>query len=579
MTENFSDLKYVRPDFDKISRVCRDLHKQLKKFTLKAEKIKLLFEQFSEEYLNFVSMYNLCSILRYIKNDNDNSIDFFAEYELFSEKISELQTCYNQVFAMIADLDIQFADDALSRSSIINEARRIALTEAKVDKDLLDREHQLIDANRNFIKNIAINVETYEPGNFSYSDPQDPKSFDIYIEEINNWFRLADAETRIQIYHNFSQKLLGFAEERNHDFRELVIIRKKQAEQSNLTCFDFVTSKNKGYGYTRRQLILFKKYLQEYFLPLIEEITSLRNQRLHKEINFYYDHLKLLPESRFNLINKDVSVKNVFGETIRQIIGDEGSYVDNLIRGKFWTSEPRLRRELERDVTLLPKWNSVYLSLSFSRPAFILEDDFYSIGKALADLSAMINFKGIACYVQSDLVRKISGLAMVFLSSRKTELFAGENAELFNDLSLCYEILKIPKAMAIDTFEATVYSAESDNDLNYANLWKQIEQNLNINYDYGSDGYFSEGNSWQLVQRIFDKPFSALNRVLALIVILAERPHRDKRNRLETKLNKLLTSNTDLPFVKRLLISGFSSPFELDTIRRASFTVCDILRL
>ncbi|MGI6579414.1 MAG: hypothetical protein ACOX3H_04080 [Saccharofermentanales bacterium] len=576
MTEKFSDLKYIRPDFAQISRVCRELRKQLKRFVPNPEKIKLLFEQFSEEYLNFISMYNLCAILRYI---GDDSVDYSAEFALLSDNIFKLQKCYNDIFAMITDLNLNFAEDPLTHASIINEARRIALTEAKVDKDLLDQEHQLIDSNRDFIKSIAINIETVEPGNFSYPERQKPKSYEIYVEELNNWLRLADADTRVQIYHNFSQKLFPYAEEREQQFRKLVVNRKQQAIQSNQTYYDFVTAKNKGYGYTRKQLVLFKKYLQEYFLPVIEEILDLRNQRLHQENFLYYDHLKLLPESRLNLIDKDISVKNVFADTIRQIIGDEGSYVDNLISGRFWTSDPRLRRELERDVTLLPKWNSVYLTLSFSRPAFILEDDFYSIGKALADLSAMINFRGIAGYVQSDLVRKISGLAMVFLSSRKTELFAGENAELFNDLSLSYELLKIPKAMAVDTFESTVYSSESDTDLNFADLWKQIEQNLNINYDYGADGFFSEGNSWQLVQRIFDKPFSALNRALALVVVLAEIPHRDKRNRLETKLNKLLTSNTDLPFIKRLLISGFSSPFELDTIRRASFTACDILRL
>lgn len=576
MTEKFSDLKYIRPDFAQISRVCRELRKQLKRFVPNSEKIKSLFEQFSEEYLNFISMYNLCAILRYI---GDDSVDYSAEFTLLSDNIIKLQNCYNDIFAMITDLNLNFAEDPLTHASIINEARRIALTEAKVDKDLLDQEHQLIDSNRDFIKSIAINIETVEPGNFSYPERQKPQSYEIYVEELNNWLRLADADTRVQIYHNFSQKLFPFAEEREQQFRTLVVNRKQQAIQSNQTYYDFVTAKNKGYGYTRKQIVLFKKYLQEYFLPVIEEILDLRNQRLHQEDFLYYDHLKLLPEGRLNLIDKDISVKNVFADTIRQIIGDEGSYVDNLISGRFWTSDPRLRRELERDVTLLPKWNSVYLTLSFSRPAYILEDDFYSIGKALADLSAMINFKGIAGYVQSDLVRKISGLAMVFLSSRKTELFAGENAELFNDLSLSYELLKIPKAMAVDTFESTVYSSESDTDICFADLWKQIEQNLNINYDYGADGFFSEGNSWQLIQRIFDKPFSALNRALALVVVLAERPHRDKRNRLETKLNKLLTSNTDLPFVKRLLISGFSSPFELDTIRRASFTACDILRL
>ena len=521
-------------------------------------------------------MYNLCSILRYTGEDTAGYIE---EFNTLSESISKIQIYYNQVFSCIADLNLRFEDDALTHASIINAARRIALTEAKVDKELLDQEYKLINSNRNFIKSISINIETVEPGNLLYLDRQNPNKYKIYVEELNNWLRLANANSRVQIYHKFSQKLLAFVEEREREFHELVINRKQQAAQSSQTYFDFVTSKNKGYGYTRKQLVLFKKYLHEYFLPLIEEIISLRNQRLHQKNCLYYDHLQLLPEGRFDLINKNISIKNVFADIIRQIIGDEGSYVNNLINGEFWTSEPRLRRELERDVTLLPKWNSVYLALSFSRPAFILEDDFYSIGKALADLSAMINFKGIAGYEQSDLVRKISGLAMVFLSSRKTELFTGENVELFNDLSLSYELLKIPKAIAIDTFESTVYSAKPDTDINFANLWKQIEQNLNINYDYGADGYFSEGNSWQLVQRIFDKPFSSLNRTLALIVLLSERPHRDKRNKLETKLNKLLTSNTDLPFVKRLLISGFSSPFELDTIRRASFTVCDILRL
>ncbi|NLJ70566.1 MAG: hypothetical protein GX328_03765 [Clostridiaceae bacterium] len=576
MVENFSDLTYIRPDFSEISQISRELIKRLKKFVPNVSKIQSLFDRFSEEYLNFFSMFNLCSILRYT---GDDSTDYFEEYNILSDNISKLQNYYNKVFSIIADQNLRFEDDTLTHVSIINAARRIALTEAKVDKDILDQEHQLIDRNRNFIKSIAIDIETIEPGTYSYLEHQDTKTYKIYIEELNNWLRLANADTRVQIYYKFSQKLLGFAEEREQEFHELVNNRKQQAVQSNQTYFDYITAKNKGYGYSRKQLVLFKKYLHEYFLPLIEEIISLRNRRLHQKKILYYDHLKLLPEGQFNLINKDLSIKNVFADSIRQIIGDEGSYVDNLISGRFWTSDPRLRRELERDVTLLPKWNSVYLALSISRPAFILADDFYSIGKALADLSAMINFKGIAGYEQSDLVRKISGLSMIFLSSRKAESFVGENAELFNDLSLSYELLKIPKAMAIDTFESTVYSDKSDVDINYANLWKQIEQNLNIDFDYGADGYFSEGNSWQLVQRIFDKPFSSLNRTLALIVVLAERPHRDRRNQLETKLNKLLTSNTDLPFIKRLQISGFSSPFELDTIRRASFTVCDILRL
>lgn len=571
----FSDLKYERPNFEKSSNIYQELMRQMNKFLPDSDKIKKCFADFSEDYINFISMYNLCSILGYI----DKSEYYSSEYLLLSDEFLVMQSNYNEVFSLIADLNLRFEKDTLEHSSIINQARRTAITYGRIDNNLIDQENSLIKANRDYLRNISIEVEALEPGTKSYLEDQTYSSYRIYLDEFYNWLRQGHADTRAQIYYKFSQKLEKNYSQRESAFKELVKNRRDQSEQSALSYFDLVTSRIKGYGYPRQKILLFKKYLNEYFLPIIEEIKHLRNKRLRLENPMFYNELQLLPDEQINLIKGDISVKEVFLEAIKQILGEEESYIDKLIEGNFWTSDPRLKRELERDVTLLPKWDSVYLTLSLSRPAFILEDDFYSVGKALADLSSMINLKGLATFEQTDIVRKIAGLSMMFFSARKMDLFAGENSALFNDLTLSYELLKIPLEMAVDTFETTLYSAESNTDLTYSNLWKQIEKNNNIDFNFASDGFFSQGHGWQLIQRLYDKPFSSLNRVMALVVVLAERPHQDRRNRLERKLNNLLTSNTDLPFLKRIQISGFSSPFELDTIRRASFTVCDILQL
>lgn len=576
MGKKFSDLKYERPDFGHSANIYQELIRQMRKIVPNSKTVKQCFDQFSADYINFISMRNLCSILRYTSEDNDY---YDSEFEYLAEKTSEMQAAYNEVFSTIAGLDLRFEQDTLEHSSIINQARRVALTYGRISKQLIDRENDLIQKNRDHLRNISIKIKAVEPGKFQNYGDQELAVFQIHIEELYNWFRQADAGTRAKIYFNFSQILEQNSSEREKAFHELVELRKNQMEQTGMSYFNLVTSGTKGYGYSRQQLVTFKKNLNEYFIPLIEEIIKLRNDRLHIENPMFYDEFQLLPEGHLNLFNDQISIRDTFTKALKDILGDEGIFIDNLIRGNFWTSDPRLKRELERDITLLPKWDSVFLALSFSRPGFILENDFYSIGKALADLSGIINLKGLATFEQTDIVRKIAGLSMMFLSSRKMKLFTEENSELYNDLILSYELLKIPFEIALDTFESTVYFANTGLNLTFSDIWKQIEQNNNLNFNFGSDGFFSEGNGWQMFQRLYDKPFSSLNKVLALVVVLAERPHQDRRNRLETKLNKLLTSNTDLPFTKRLRASGFSSPFEIDTIRKASFAVCDMLRL
>lgn len=575
MNLKFSDLKYERPDFSQLSHIYQELMGLLKPKKPKLQIIKQTFELFSEQYINFISMQNLSFIL---SAQNINKVYYEEENLFFNENMPKVQELYYSMFSKLADLNINFDEDSLEKSSILNQARRIARTYGKIDADLLSEEIKLIAKNDHLMDSIIVEINTVEPGLYR-SEERIYKSYKVYLNEFENWLKQGNSRARSQLYYKFSQELQTHAAENLMIFQNLVENRKKQAKQSNLSFYNFVIDRSKGYGYKRTEVLAFKKNLVKYFLPIIEEIRNLRNERLEFSDPLFYDEYKISEKNQLSLFKKDISIPKTVLKTIQNIFGREESHINQIISGEFWSVNKALQRKSQKDVLLLPKWNALYLFLPLQQDVFVLENVFFSIGKALSDLSGMINLQGLATYEQSDLIRIVTGIAIEFLSMREIDLFVGQNAVLFNDLSITYELLKIPRALAIDTFESTVYSAEETGSISYSELWKQIEQNYNLDFNYGSDGFFSAGHGWQLYQEVFHKPFSSLDRAMALIIILAERPHRDRRNSLETKLNKLLTSNTDLPFLKRLEISGFSSPFEVDTIRRASFAACDILKL
>lgn len=588
----FRDLKYKRPDFNHLSVLYQKIMKQLDRINQQGFEfidLKENFEAYSNYYLYCISMQHLYQLKKAFENqsdsenqdDNKGSINQEdQELILLKKEIIKAKDDYIILFSKIADSDLKYSKDSLENSSILNQARRVAKTYGQVDSQLIKAEQDLKNQYDYFYYNTNIELNAPNPQIID-SDFKQDKKYNIYLPDFHLWLRQADGTTRARLYYKFSQELQKYDYDNENLFKLLVENRKEQAKQSHLSYFDFNIMRNKGFGYERKDLLHFKQNINEYFFPLIDEIRRLRNNRFKKEKMLFYDEFKISPINPINLIEHDDnhdSLETCLLHAFQNIFRDNDSYIFEMIKQGYWNGDPEFNRKIGKESTLLQYWNKLFLSLRFDQDYFNLEDIFFSTGKALSDLSGMINLKGITSYEQSPLIRQVSGFAMLFLSMRQTHLFT-ENYELFNDLSLIDALLKIPYALAIDTFESTVYSEDSSSTLSYSNLWQQIEKNNKIDFDFASDGFFSAGNTWQIMPSLFNNPYSSLEYVLALIVILAEQPYRDRRNSLEKKLNLLLTTNTELPFVKRLQICGFSSPFDIKTIRKASFAVCDMLQI
>lgn len=575
MTLNFSDLTYDKPNFGQLHTAYQKLMNELRREKIDEQVLFQDFESYSNLYLESISMYHLYLLKNALHNEKTDDVEFTA----LQDAIFQAEIQLNTLFTLIADLNASMADDSLENTAILNQARRIARTMGKVNPTLLKEERQIIREYAQFINQMNVTIEAEKPAFYADLEKGEQKNYKVNIREFEVWLKQAKGKTRTKLYNLFSSLLQSYSYDNHKNFARLIELRKEQAKQCNLTYFDYLYEQNKGYGYSRKDLISFKQHMDTYFVPLVHEIKDLREKRFQNQKNYFFNDYKINKINPVNLICTEKPIRKVFLEAMENIFRDTESDVFNTIKEDFWSADVEAFHCIGKHVVLLPYWNRLFLFLMLDEDYINVEDVFNQIGKALADLSGLMNLKGITTYEQPSIIREVSGMAMQFLSMRQYHLFAEENHEVFRDIFISQQALRIPLQLAVDTFESTIYDDTLQNKMDFSVLWKQIEKNYNIDFDFVSDGFFSQGHRWQLLQSLFEQPFSSLENCIAFIVILAEQPHRDKRNSLENKLNQLLISNTDLPFVKRLEISGFSSPFEENTIRRAAFALCEFLRL
>lgn len=573
----FSDLQYRRPNFDELGKSFQDL-KDLLNQPKRAEQKNIIstYRNLSEQFIEALSLAELGRLRAAI---DPAKVHPDLDLTWLRAKLDQAGQDYLETFNLMARGSVNFSNDHLENLSILNEARRVARCYGKVNAGLLQAEKDLVREQVDFLSNLSVNLTLNNTSGQLAEHSSGRQSYKCYLADFENCLRQARSQVRRELYFKLAEKLKKSASQVNENFLALVEIRLEQAKLAGLDYFTFIHRSQKGYGFSEKELAFFKTNLQNYFLPIIQEIRRLRNKRLNDEDPYFYNQFKLAKPNPSDLLKRDRPLEKSILAACENIFRDKDSYAFTIARYGYWSGNPNLQRRLGKSIVLLPSWQILFIALAFQQDLVSLDRDFINIGKALADLSGLTNLQDLASFQQSNLVRKLSGLAMFFLAMRQSKIFCGDEAELFNDINMSNQLIQVGYDLALDSFEGEVYKGTPTSNINLSKLWQKQEELYSLNQNYSQDGFFSAGNLWQIQSCLYQQPCQTLDHALALVCILAESPHLDRRNSLEKKLNKLLTSNPDLTFTKRLAVAGFASPFDLHTIRRSAFAACDILKL
>ncbi len=541
---------------------------------------------------DFVKFYQLAASLAREKQDLTSS-DVIALLQEFNQRVTEIETAYKYhrlQYACTRDKDdLQNQHECwLNELPSYTRAKAVVyhrLRSLQSDPDLasiLPAPELMAQAVASFplnheqIANELRNIDDIQQFFYRLSFSDGVEEFAIWDRD--KFFSQTDKRRRHMAYQSVAETMLAEQKQLLELYSKMISGRANQAKTGNLQyrAYTAITSSHSDLGI--QELKKFREEAGELLKPVVAEILRQRSLRLEK--CSYAERMLFLPEAILNTVpGNDTHQK--FLPVLRAILGDASeSFLVHLERGNF-TEAAEMTFWLGEESSVIPQIPLVFLHLPHSKDASSVQQLFANCGHALADVSAMLNFPDQRYIQQPHMIKELSALIMAYIGGRYSAWFFNDDtnaANLYNDSMLCKELCRASELLAIDEFEDHLYEF-GNIPLEVDQIWQSVYAKYFPDSEFALDNYFAEGKAWQLEVNSLLSAYSSLHRVLALITLLAEMPHYDRRNHLEKKLNNLWLSHPATPLLQRLKRAGFASPLESETIKRAVFAAADILEL
>ncbi len=566
---NLHELRYQRPDLAQFYALARSLINELGKQE-QAKELDEITEQhvlvLREQIGQILSQYRL-SVLQHLIHPQDEQK--IQEVEAWELEVPVLITATAKVLAMLRERANELQAEALAHILIYDHG----------DKKILASE---LTAKAELRQQLAQIDELLQQTNIEVAGLDDAKR------------RLAtnNAKERTQLLEAISEVMQHVEEELTEKFSKLVRTRCQLARLCQIDYWQYSAVEEHCLEFTASSLQLWRQQFYEKLSPLLETLVEQQAKRLKPRTNQWYEALTkeqkqeeisrserqmILPNQNWALNLQQPENKERLIEISQKILGvDDHNLLESLRYGYTLSCDEWLQFACSYSMSL-PSWQKVAILLPKDNCAYPLRPCFTALGHALADYSNLLNFNSHLVQSQPLLIKEITGMCLWFLARDYYEDFYGENAELYRDAELISFLLNLPTHFTQAEFEHYIYQTSSE--LDYASIWQQIAKQYQIYDGIEVDGYFSAGKEWQLQTELYFSPYISDYRLLALVTVLAERPYKGNKEKLKSKLNRLLLTNPAKSIGERLRYAGFSYPLAEDTLKRASFSICDLLQL
>lgn len=542
---------------------------------------------------DFARFYQLAATLAH-RCRNLATVDVRDMLADFNRRVVEIETVYKfdcLAYACATDKrELQLRHErwlnelpsyARAKAAVYHRLRALRddkiLSEVMPAPELLAQAVAIYPLDREQIASELKNVDALQQFFYQLSFSDGQTEFAVWDKDL--FFAALDKRRRHIAYQSVAETLLAEQRQLLNLYRNLIRDRHAQARAGNLQyrALRAISSGHSDLGI--RELEQFRELAGDLLKPVVVEILKQRRQRLGVNLS-YADRLLFVPERILETLPGTDTRKVLIG-VLQAVLGEAAeSFLKHLIAGNY-SESAEIAYWLGESAVVIPAIPLVYLYLPHSSNSFTVNQLFGISGYALADVSAMLNFPAHSYVQQPHLIKEVSSIAMSFIGSRYTSRFFEQDqsaADLYNDMVLSRELCRACELLALDEFEDRLYGLGDlppDADQIWLNIWRRYYPAE----EEAEDNYFAEGKAWQLEVNHLIAAYSSLHRVLALITVLAEMPHFDRRSHLEKKLNKLLLSHPSTPLLQRLKRAGFSSPLEPQTIKRAVFAAADILEI
>ncbi len=513
---------------------------------------------FQQILLTKQSQVNYARICQALKPDQRQEANKVLEGACPSLRLAEAK---GAVYRAIANYPYEAMEGSAEDMDLWSRAWRWSRFEELIPVKVWDRENDLVQA-----------LQALKPSALSI------------WEEVNQSGFPGDAliahDDRLAFFQAFIRKLRKDHAERTQLCLELLAVRGQIAQDTGFANYsDYHEARRGKRSFGRKAELNFIKDFRTHFLPIWQELKELKDYRLGLAAEAWLDYPVLSQHGRIPLISEGPELKQQFASSLAELTGHPQHFLLNLIDKGYISYDSLVRESLGTPSSLLMSVPASFLALPLDgrRP---LTRSFLDAGYALADISAMLNYHSLGSSRQDAYSKQLSAYLFLVLAQKELPAFYGENADLAWDMEWAQQLQMSFLRCFCYVWENRLYHMQGR--LNALRLRQAFKQTLANQLGFIGLPTFSDeilDLLWPYIFSLNLEAYQALAPVLALVTILAVHPQHLSRSLLSSKLNNFLLTNPGGAVLDRLNEAALPAPFGQDSLKKASFSVCDLLEL
>ena len=555
----FSNLEYVRPDFDAAEAKAKELTERVKAAKSYADVKAVILE--SDEYMS--ELYTMTTIA-HIRNTLNTTDEFYEkEIEFIHQRSPEAEGSFIALTKAIVDCPFTAEIDAdLGKEYLVASRRELAqyddaLVPFMQEESRLETEYQKLMA--------TAEIEF------------DGKKLNLY--GIQKYFENPDREVRKAAFKKYSEFYESNEEKMEEIFDKLIKVRTKMGQALGYKTFTPLGYLQQGRSdYGQEEVASFREQVRRELVPLCEKLYEAQAKRIGVDHIMAYDEKFVFPDGNAEPIGDEKYMVAEAQKMYHDLSPETGEFIDFMIEHELMDLENKPNKANTGYMTDLTKYRAPFVFSCFNHTIFDMQVLSHELGHAFAGYRAMRHQPVMAYYSESTDIAGIHSMSMEQFCYPYAERFFGDAADKYRFAHLQEALTFVPFGVAVDEFQHIVYENPDLTPKERTMEWHKLEEKYMPWRKYENDPFMERGGYWYHKIHIFLYPFYYINYTLTTMGAM-EFKKRYAENKEEAFKDYLTLCDIggSLSYLESLKAAHLHVPFEEGSVANAISYAKDIL--
>ena len=459
MKENwkFSELEYVRPDFEKVKENLKASIDKMKAAESFTEALSVYTE--SDNEINELMMLYTIVYIRHTLDTSDKFYEeekkvFDAEFPTFGPLMVESGDAISES-KFRADFETKFGKQFFAKIELTKKS----FSEKNIP--LLQKEAELTSEYQKMMASCKINFDGKELNLYGIQK---------YFEHEDREVRKAAFRAYSDFYHNNEKRL-------EEIWDELIKLRNEMGRNlgfENFIPLGYMRQGRTDYG--QKEVESFRKQVEAYLVPFCKELYEAQAKRIGVDTLYSYDESRTFKDGNAEPAGDDDFMMEEARKMYHALSPETAEFIDFMMEHELLDLKNKPNKASTGYMTSFSPLKAPFVFSCFNNTIFDMQVLTHELGHAFAGYMAMRTQPIAEYYSESTDIAEIHSMSMEQFAYPYAERFFGKDADKYRFQHLQDAITFVPFGVAVDEFQHICYEKPELTPKERTNEWHKLEE-------------------------------------------------------------------------------------------------------